>query len=165
VTTTIAVLVLATLTAAAIDVRTRRIPNWLTGALVLVALGIHIPEGLVPALTAVASICAAFALGSIAFSAGWFGGGDVKLIAACCGLVSFPGSVAFVLFVLFSGALLALVAAAFRGRLVALVRSTAAVAVHGAPTEKNALPYGVAIAAGSITYAVSTFVPALRLPI
>jgi len=165
VTTTTAVLVLATLTAAAIDIRTRRIPNLLTGTLALVALGVHVPQGLAPALIAVTSMCAAFALGSFAFSAGWFGGGDVKLIAACCGLVSFPGSVSFVLFVLFAGGFLALVTAALRGRLFALVRSTAAVAVHGAPVEKNALPYGVAIAAGSITYAVSTFVPALRLPI
>ena len=160
-----AVLVLAAVTAAAIDVRSRRIPNWLTGTLALIALGVHVPQGVVPALIAIASMCGAFALGSFAFSAGWFGGGDVKLIAACCGLVSFPGCVSLVLFILLAGALLALVTAALRGRLLALVRSTAAVAVRGAPTEKNALPYGVAIAAGSITYAVSTLVPALRMPL
>ncbi len=133
-TTITAVLVLATLAAAAIDVRTRRIPNLLTGTLALVALAVHVPQGL-------------------------------KLIAGCCGLVSFPGSVSLVLFVLVAGGFLALVTAALRGRLFALVRSTAAVAVHGAPVEKHALPYGVAIAAGSITYAVSTLVPALRLPV
>jgi prepilin peptidase CpaA len=161
----IAVLVVATLVAAAIDVRTRRIPNQLTGAVALAALALHLPQGLIPLLTATAALCAAFALGAAAFSAGWFGGGDVKLIAACCGLVSFPGAVSLVLFILFSGALLALVTAALAGRLLSLVRSTAAVAVRGAPTEQFALPYGVAIAAGSIAYAASAFVPALRLPL
>ena len=164
-TLAIAVLVLATLLAAAIDVRSRRIPNWLTGTLALFALCVHAPEGVVPTLIALASLCAAFALGSFAFSAGWFGGGDVKLIAACCGVISFPGSVSFVLFVLVAGAFLSLVTAAARGRLFTLVRNTAAVAVHGAPVEKNTLPYGVAIAAGSLTYAASTLVPTLRLPL
>ena len=54
---------------------------------------------------------AAFVVGSLAFSAGWFGGGDVKLIAAACGLVSFPGAVSLVLYVLAAGALLALAVA------------------------------------------------------
>jgi prepilin peptidase CpaA len=162
--TTIALLA-ATLTAAAIDVRVRRIPNVLTAALALVALAVHVPHGAIDVLTALAALCAAFALGAMAFSAGWFGGGDVKLIAACCGLVSFPGSITLVLEILICGGLLALATAAVQGRLGALVRSTAAVAMYGSPAEKNALPYGVAIAAGSIAYAVSSSLPALRLPV
>ena len=164
-TITTVVLLAATLTAAAIDVRVRRIPNALTAALAVAALVIHIPHGPIDVLTALASLCAAFALGAVAFSAGWFGGGDVKLIAACCGLVSVPGSIILVLEILMCGGLLALATAAVQGRLGALVRSTAAVAMHGSPTETNTLPYGVAIAAGSIAYAVSTSLPALRLPV
>ncbi len=159
------VLLLVTCAAAAIDVRTRRIPNALTGAAALAALALHLPAGPLAVALALGAMIAAFAIGSVAFTAGWFGGGDVKLLAACCGLASFPGSVSLVLYVLVAGMLLALVTATMSGRLVALVRSTAAVAMHGAPVEKNTLPYGVAIAAGSFAYALSTFVPALRLPV
>lgn len=160
---TAVVLLVATIVAAAIDVRVRRIPNALTGAVALVGLAIHGSQGLVSLLLAIAALCAAFAFGSLAFSAGWFGGGDVKLIAACCGLVGFPGSVTLVLDILVCGALLALVTAARRGRLAALLRSTAAAALHGAPSEKIVLPYGVSIAAGSVAYIVSTSTPVLRL--
>jgi prepilin peptidase CpaA len=160
------VLLVVTCAAAAIDVRTRRIPNLLTGAAAIAALAVALPAGPFAVLIALAAMVSAFAAGTIAFSAGWFGGGDVKLIAACCGFASFTGSVMLVLYVLVAGALLALATAAARGRLVTLVRSTAAIAAHGAPGETTMLlPYGVAIAAGSFTYAVSTVVPALRLPV
>jgi len=164
-TTTAVVLLVATIAAAFFDVRTRHIPNALTGALALVAIAIHVPQGVVPVLLAIASLCAAFALGSVAFSAGWLGGGDIKLIAACCGLVGFPGSVTLLLDVLVCGALLALVMAARRGRLVGLVRSTVAAVRYGAPTEKITLPYAVSIAGGSIAYVISTSALALRLPV
>ncbi len=160
-----AVLLVATLSAAAIDVRTRRIPNALTATVALLGIALHVAHGAIPLLLAIASMCGAFALGALAFSAGWFGGGDVKLIAACCGLIGFPGSVTLVLEILICGALLALITAALRGRLVALVRSTASVALHGTPVDPIVLPYGVAIAAGSVTYVVSTSVFALRLPV
>jgi prepilin peptidase CpaA len=160
------VLLVVTCAAAAIDVRTRRIPNALTGAAALAALVVQLPAGPAAVTLALAAMVAAFAAGTIAFSAGWFGGGDVKLIAACCGFASFPGAVWLVLYVLVAGAMLALAVATARGRLVALVRSTAAIATYGAPGERGTLlPYGVAIAAGSCAYAVSTVVPALRLPI
>ena len=159
------VLVIVNCAAAAVDVRTRRIPNLLTGAAAVAALAAALPAGPTAVLLALGMMVAAFGAGTIAFSAGWFGGGDVKLIAACCGFAGFPGSVVLVLYVLAAGALLALVTAAARGRLVALVRSTAAVA-HGAPLQETMLlPYGVAIAAGSFAYAASTVVPALRLPV
>jgi len=158
------VLVAATCAAAAVDVRTRKIPNGLTAATALLALAVHVPEGIAPVLIALATMVLAFLAGSVAFSAGWFGGGDVKLIAACCGVIGGIAALSLVLDILAAGAVLALVTAAFRGRLVALVRSTAAVAAHGAPVEKNTLPYAVAIAAGSIVYTVSTLVPVLRFP-
>jgi len=158
-------LLAATLGAAAIDVRTRRIPNALTGAFALVAIASHFPEGLVPTLVAVATAAAVFALGTVVFSLGWFGGGDVKLLAGCAGLVSFPQCIALIAYVLVAGAILALVAAALSGRLVALVRSTLAVTIHGAATESGKLPYGVAIAGGSALYTLSLLLPGLRLPV
>jgi hypothetical protein len=49
---------------------------------------------------------------------------------------------------------------------MALVHSTAALTTRGARLEHTLLvPYGVAIAAGSAAYAVSTVVPSLRLPV
>ena len=162
-TAPIAVLLAVTLAAAATDVRTRRIPNALTGGAAVAALALHLSGGVVGELTCIASMAAAFALGSLAFSAGWFGGGDVKLIAAACGLAGFPGALALVLYIMICGAFLALVTAAISGRFAALLRSTAGVAVRGAATERTLLPYGVAIAAGSIVYAISTLAPALRL--
>ena len=153
------VLLVATLAAAVTDVRARRIPNALTATTAVLAVAVHLLDGIGPELAAIAAMVVAFVLGSFAYSAGWFGGGDVKLVAACCGVVGFPAAVPFVLDVLVAGGVLALVAAAANGRLVALVRSTAAVAVRGAATEKTTLPYGVAIAAGSIAYALA---PTLR---
>ncbi len=152
------VLLLVTCAAAAIDVRTHRIPNALTGFTALAALALAVFAGPFAVLTCILAMAAAFAAGSIAFSAGWFGGGDVKLIAACCGLAGFPGAVSLVLFILIAGAVLALVTAAARGRLVALVRSTAAVAAHGAPTAQVPLPYAVAIAGGSIAFVATVLV-------
>jgi prepilin peptidase CpaA len=159
------VLILVTCAAAATDIRTRRIPNLLTGAAALAAVAVHLPAGPAAVALSIATMLAAFVVGSLAFSAGWFGGGDVKLVAVSCGLVGASGATWLVLDILVAGAVLACVSAAVRGRLAALVRSTAAVAAHGVPLEKNALPYAVAIAAGSIAYVASTTVPALRLPL
>ena len=152
------VLVIATSIAAAIDVRTRRIPNVLTGAAALAAVVLHFREGAGGELIAIGSMLLAFVIGSFAYSAGWFGGGDVKLIAACCALVPFPAGIALVLAILVAGAVMALVTATARGRLVGFVRSTAIVALHGAPTEQTTLPYGVAIAGGSFAYAIASLV-------
>lgn len=165
VTLSLLLLLATTLVAAVIDVRRRRIPNTLTGPLAFAAIALHIPQGLIPTLVAIATIVAVFGLGTIAFNLGWFGGGDVKLLAGCSGLVSFPDCLALVAYVLAAGAILALVTAALSGRLVALVRSTLAVATHGAPTEHAKLPYGVAIAGGSALYTLSLLVPGMRLPL
>ena len=152
------VLLLATCAAAATDIRSHRIPNVLTGSTAIAAIAISLFAGPSAVVTCVVAMAAAFAVGSIAFSAGWFGGGDVKLIAACCGLAGFPGAVTLVLFILIAGPVLALVTAAARGRLVALVKSTAAVAAHGAPVAEVPLPYAVAIAAGSIAFVATALV-------
>ena len=151
-------LLLVTFAAAATDVRTRRIPNVLTGSAALAALAISAFAGPTAIATCVIVMAAAFVAGSLAFSAGWFGGGDVKLIAACCGFAGFPGAVSLVLYILIAGAVFALVSAAARGRLVALVRSTAAVAARGVPAGEVPLPYAVAIAGGSIAYVATTLV-------
>ena len=151
------VLLFGTLVGAAIDVRTRRIPNALTATLALAALGLHLFDGVPAALLALAVMLVAFALGSLAFSLGWFGGGDVKLIAAACGLTSFPGCFSLVAFILIAGGVIAIAQAARSGRLPALVRDVSAIVVTRAvPQAPTLVPYGVAIAAGSAAYALAS---------
>jgi prepilin peptidase CpaA len=158
------VLLFGTFTAAAIDVRKRRIPNKLCGALALAGIALHVPAGIVPTISAIAALLFALLIGFVIFSAGWLGGGDVKLIAACCALAGLPGSVRLVIEILIAGAFLSLLAAAWRGRLLPLLRSTFVFVRHGF-TEGSAgtVPYGVAIAAGSCAYTLTALVPALRL--
>jgi prepilin peptidase CpaA len=159
------VLVAGTLAAAIVDVRTRRIPNALTATMAVAAVVLHIADGVTPLLLVAAVMVGSFALGAVAFSAGWFGGGDVKLIAAACGLVSYPLCISLVCFILIAGAVLALAQAARHRRLGALVRDASRVATTGvSPESPTLLPYGVAIAGGSAVLAGSTFFPTLRLP-
>jgi len=159
------VLVTGTLAAAIVDVRTRRIPNALTASMAVAAIGLHVADGAPALLVAVAVMAGSFALGAVAFSAGWFGGGDVKLIAAACGVVSYPLCISLVCFILIAGAVLALAQAARHRRLGALVRNASLLATTGvSPEAPTLLPYGVAIAGGSAVLAGSTFFPTLRLP-
>jgi prepilin peptidase CpaA len=159
------VLLAVTCVAAAIDVRTRRIPNLLTGGAACAVILVHAPNGIGAVTISLATMLVAFLAGSLAFSAGWFGGGDVKLIAAACGLVGAAAAMWLILDILLAGFVLVLISAAARGRLIAVIRSTAALAAHGAAAdERHAVPYAVAIAAGSIVYTVSAVTPALRFP-
>ncbi len=160
------VLVAGTFIAAAIDLRSRRIPNALTAALAIAAIALHLPGGVTGTLLVLAVMLAAFVLGALAFSAGWFGGGDVKLMAAACGLVSYPGCMALVVFILIAGGALALIHAARAGRLVSIIRNASALVLTGCPPPaQTLLPYGVAIAGGSAAYALSTLLPLIRLPL
>lgn len=159
------VLLAGTFTAAAIDVRTRRIPNALTATLALAAVGLRLFDGAPALLVALATMLVAFGVGSLAFSTGWLGGGDVKLIAVACGLASFPGSIALVSSILIAGGVIAIAQAARTGRLVTLVRDVSTMVVtRGAPQHRTLLPYGVAIAVGSAAYALSCFFSTAVLP-
>jgi prepilin peptidase CpaA len=157
------VLIVGTLFAAASDLRTHRIPNVLTATMGLAAITFHLLDGMALVLT-LAAMIVTFALGALAYAAGWIGGGDVKLLAAACGLAGASGCITLVFFILIAGAVLAIGQALLHGRLVALVRNASNLAVTGAqPATPTLLPYGVAIAGGSIAYAFSTLFPALRL--
>ena len=156
------------------DVRSRRIPNWLTYGLAIVALGFQALHGFVPALEAIGIYVVVMFLGLLAFSLGWLGGGDVKLLAAAAAAFGFPDCVAFVLYTSIGGGLLAVAVSLARGQLLANLASALAVlrplAVRGtvvvAPKTKTMLPYGCAIAFGATVVALANSVaPYLRLPI
>jgi prepilin peptidase CpaA len=77
-----AVLVVVVVWAAFLDLRTRRIPNWLTMSALLLALAMRVPMGGPALLDGILAAAVAFALAIPVFALGGLGGGDVKLLAA-----------------------------------------------------------------------------------
>lgn len=149
------VLAVAACAAAACDVRSRRIPNVLSGALAVAGLALAGATRGLPGLgVALATLAVVLALGTLAFARGWFGGGDVKLIAAgCCGLV--PAHAAdFVLYTALCGGLLSLYALASPRRIAA------ALLTRTLPHTAQRLPYAVAVAGGALFLWVAILCPA-----
>lgn len=144
--------------AAASDVRRRRIPNALSGA--LAAAGIVVAGmtgGLPGAAIAVAILALLLGLGTVAFARGWFGGGDIKLLAAgCCGLT--PAlAVDFLVYTALCGGLLSLYALATSQRMVTVLIT------RQLPQTGERLPYAVAAAGGALLLWVALLCPVLLL--
>jgi prepilin peptidase CpaA len=81
----VAILAAMLIVAAAGDLRTRTIPNWLNGAIALGAIPFWIASGMAlwPDIAFQVAIAAAvFGLFTVAFCMGAMGGGDVKMVAA-----------------------------------------------------------------------------------
>jgi prepilin peptidase CpaA len=105
------------------DVRTRRIPNWLTlpallGALVIAAAGAGLP-GLGRAL---AGSAVALAVLFVPFCLGWLGAGDAKAAAVLGALFGAPVVLAMLWWMVLVGGLLALALLAAKGGLPDLLR-------------------------------------------
>lgn len=151
-------MVAGVLLAAAADVRTRRIPNGLTGTLAAIAIAASVSGGLPGILSTLLVMLVAFGLGTFAFHLGWFGGGDVKLLAACCGFAGFPGSIELILLTLIAGGVVAIVSAMRQRRLRSVLLGAYHITTGIAPEKSQGVtvPYGVAIAAGACIYALST---------
>jgi prepilin peptidase CpaA len=158
--------------AVVLDLRARRIPNWLTLGLAAVSLASQSLNGPVAIAQALAIYVAVMTLGCVVFSVGWLGGGDVKLLAAAAAAFGWPDSIALLVYTALGGGILAVAIAAAQGRLVSTVsRAFAAIplfpgwrpAPAGAPN-RTMLPYGCAIAFGAAAVALSDSVaPFLRL--
>ena len=162
---TLAIMIAGAMVGALADVRTRRIPNLLTGTLAAIAIAAGAAGGVTGVAGAALVMAATFLAGTVAFSLGWFGGGDVKLLTACAGLAGYPGAVSVVLYTLLAGGFVCVADAIRRRRLASVLTSTLLVA-RGAPSavERSYVPYGIAIAAGTCIYALSlTAFPMLRL--
>ena len=161
----LAPLVAGVLAAAVLDVASFTIPNRLTAALALVflpaALFAHLPWGVIGACALTGAV--ALLVGVGLFAAGWCGGGDAKLIAACALWLGWRAMLPFLLFTSLAGGLLALVI------LVGRRATPPAVVAAGPPwlgrllgPEKH-LPYGVAIAVGALAALTSSpFLAALK---
>lgn len=148
---------------AVVDLRMRRVPNWLT--LGITALGVSLAAAQLTTVS-VAGALGGFAVGLLLMLPGHIvgatGAGDVKLFAAVGTLLGPTGiGVAFVYTAILGGALAVLVAM-YRGRLQATLQETATLVLTGGanvaqierPTTDNRFAYAPAIAVGTIVAAL-----------
>jgi prepilin peptidase CpaA len=166
------VVLVACAVAAATDIRTRRIPNRLTAALAAVVFFMRATQGIQSFALAVSVCAGVLVLGTVAFSFGWLGGGDVKLTAAVAASFSFPDALAFLIYASIAGGVFAALYATAIGRLGTVIRTIGIVlrplAYEGTvcvlPPTRIAFPYATAIAAGALLVSLShTLMPFLRL--
>lgn len=153
-------------TAVIVDLRTGRIPNWLTVfAAAAGLLASVIPDG-IGITQAVAGLAIGLAATLPFYGFGAMGAADVKLMAAAGTLLGASGTALAVLYVFALGGLLALVYAARAGVAARLLRSLrffavasmAQIAAGGAPDATDLplsgvrAPYALAIAGGILAY-------------
>ena len=158
------ILLAMVLIAAAIDVRTRRIPNWLTFSSLLLGLALQYaaagPKGL---LLGLLGVLVGGGLFFVPFLLGGMGAGDLKLMAAAGAFLGPQGALWAVLCTGIAGGVLALLWSLLHGRLTrAFVRTGELVGAMADPRRRDAqgglptlekheqwtIPYGVAIAFG-----------------
>ena len=147
------------------DLRTRRIPNYLTFGAAALAIGYALVTGGWPA--AVFST-AGWAVGLILFIPFFFlrglGGGDVKLLAALGAWFGPAGMLVLAFYTALAGGLMALVVVLINGYFSTAFKNIWLLLCHWRVTGLSAmpeisldnprskrLPYGVAIAAGAVT--------------
>lgn len=142
------------------DLTSMKIPNWISGALILAFFPAALVVGLPPMMIALHVGVAVLALmiGVGMFALRWLGGGDAKLMAAACLWLGLTGSGMFLLYTALVGGLF--------GLALMIARTHSRPYLAGAPgwivqlmEPKGAIPYGVAIAAGAlIAYPASPLV-------
>jgi prepilin peptidase CpaA len=131
------IVVVLVVAAAWSDVRTRRIPNVLTGVGAAIGLTLHVADaGLPGAVTSLEGMVLGLALAIAFFLARGMGAGDVKLLAAIGALL---GPQPLVLIFVFTGLL---------GGIVALAT------IAWRKTWNASLPYGAVIAAGTLFFLI-----------
>ena len=148
---------------AAIDLRTRRVPNWLTLGTATLGLTLAATD---LSRTSVGGALRGFALGLLLMLPGHLmgktGAGDVKLFAAIGTLLGpKPTAIAFV-YTAIAGGVLALLIAVHRGRLRETLEGTATLVRTGGanvaeleePSADNRFAYAPAIAAGVLAAAL-----------
>jgi len=147
----ISIFPLCMIVAAAYDVATMTIPNWLSIVLVatfpLFVLAHGMPAAAAGAHAAVGA--AALALGFGLFAAGYVGGGDAKLLAATSLWVGWHAYLPYVFFTGLIGGALAL-AVLFVRQFPLPVRLASQPWIARLHTPGGGIPYGVALAAGGL---------------
>jgi prepilin peptidase CpaA len=117
--------------AAAEDLRSRRIPNWLSFSLILGGIGQSVAFGVVSTpTTALLGFLVGFGLTVVLFVLGALGGGDVKLLAGVGAWFGPHAAVATFAIAAIVGAVMVLSQALAQGRMKVLCRNTAVLAVN-----------------------------------
>jgi prepilin peptidase CpaA len=140
------------------DVRTRRIPNWLTGAIAGAGFGLACGGGTVTPLQAVLGLLAGLLLMMPGHVIGATGAGDVKLMAAIGSVVGPEMVFRAFLYSAVAGGVFAVIVAVRRGRLAATLQDAGRLVTAPAgaretiesPARANRFAYGPAIAAGTL---------------
>jgi prepilin peptidase CpaA len=124
-------LVVLLIWAAASDLRTRRIPNWLTFTVVLTGLIQSITSiGVISFGQSLAGLAVGFALPLLVYALGGLGAGDVKLLAGVGAWLGPKNVLLVFLAAALVGLVLILVQCAIQGRLAALFRNTGGLLVE-----------------------------------
>jgi prepilin peptidase CpaA len=148
--------------AAFVDIRSRKIPNIITGPALLIGLLLHLAidgwSGLLTALTA-GLVCGLLFLAF--YLAGGMGAGDVKLMAAVGCIAGLPNSASLLIWTALAGGVMALFIILIRGRIKQTLRNIGSLMTHHAHEgltphpdlnlgnqDTLRLPYGLAIALG-----------------
>ena len=147
------------LTAAVItDVRSRRIPNWLTGSIAGAGFGIAFGGGTVTPLQAALGLLTGLLLMMPGHLIGATGAGDVKLMAAVGAVVGPDLALRSFLYSAVAGGVFALAVAMHRGILATTLQDAGRLVTSPAgarqaiesPSRANRFAYGPAIAAGTL---------------
>ncbi len=162
------------------DLRTRRIPNWLTfttavsglllNSVVFIVdkgLGVGLTEGLVAAIVGGLLLFLSFGLlGAIRF----VGMGDVKLMAGVGTLLRWPSALWALAYVTLSGGIIALGYALVKGRLGKVMGNIFSISKGwvktdaGPEVELHQIPYAMAIFMGVVWTVTAKYLPVLRFP-
>jgi prepilin peptidase CpaA len=133
------------------DLITMKIPNWLSGLLILgffpAALVLGLPLSVVG--VSVGMAVAALFVGAGMFALRWLGGGDAKLLAAVMLWLGLTGALPFLLFTAMAGGGLCLLLIMARAYLQPYA-VTGPAWVGRLLEPKGDVPYGVAIAVGAL---------------
>ena len=134
------------------DLTSYTIPNGICIALALAFFRLAAADGMaVPTLGMHALVgVVALLIGMGLFALGWIGGGDAKLLAACCLWLGWPATQTFLFDTVLAGGVFAVILIALRspvvrGHLPSVSGWFARLAAPGEPA-----PYGVAIAIGAL---------------
>ena len=164
----------AALVAAYTDTTRGRIPNALVIMLLAFGLTLRANAGAWQFFVSLALGAAVLLIGSLIFSAGIIGGGDVKFIAAAAVALGWPYALYFILYTMVAGGILGIIVAARRGKLRDVTRTLwgfALPALAGVRPSRPAatagkMPYALAILAGAGALALGqVFALHLRIPL
>lgn len=133
------------------DLTSMKIPNWISGLLILGFFPAALVLGLQPATIGahVGIAVAALLVGMGLFALNFLGGGDVKLVAAACLWLGLSGSGIFILATAVIGGLFSLALLVSRAWLQPYVGAGPGWLVQ-LMEPKGHIPYGVAIAGGAL---------------